>query len=66
VEVACDCTGHGFITGTATRDIIVSAAASLTNAFAELARNTKSQPRSEIHFNFASSGALQQIARRAG
>jgi len=55
-------------TGTATAaDIIVSAAASLTNAFAEIGKEyEKASPGQKIHFNFASSGALlQQISRGA-
>jgi molybdate transport system substrate-binding protein len=56
------------ITGTATAaDIIDSAAASLTNAFAEIGKEyEKASPDQKIHFNFASSGALlQQISRGA-
>jgi len=55
-------------TGTATgAEIIVSAAASLTNAFTEIGREyEKVNPGQKVNFNFASSGALlQQIARGA-
>ncbi|MGH8865320.1 MAG: molybdate ABC transporter substrate-binding protein [Burkholderiales bacterium] len=57
-----------FSTGTATAaDIIVSAAASLTNAFAEIGKEyEKASPGQKVNFNFSSSGALlQQIARGA-
>ncbi len=57
-----------FATGTATAaEIIVSAAASLTNAFAEIGKEyEKASPGQKIHFNFASSGALlRQISRGA-
>jgi molybdate transport system substrate-binding protein len=55
-------------TGTATAaDIIVSAAASLTNAFAEIGKEyEKASPGQKVNFNVASSGALlQQISRGA-
>jgi len=57
-----------FCTGTAlAADIIVSAAASLTNAFAEIGKEfDKSNPGQRAVFNFAGSGALlQQISRGA-
>jgi molybdate transport system substrate-binding protein len=55
-------------TGTAAAaDIIVSAAASLTNAFTDIGKDyEKANPGQKVNFNFASSGALlQQIARGA-
>lgn len=57
-----------FPTGTVTAtDIIVSAAASLTNAFAEIGKEyEKASPGHKVNLNFASSGALlQQISRGA-
>ncbi len=57
-----------FPTGTATAaDIIVSAAASLTNAFAEIGKEyEKGSPGQKVDFNFGNSGALlQQISRGA-
>ena len=57
-----------FSTGTATAaDIIVSAAASLTNAFADIGKDyEKANPGQKVNFNFGSSGALlQQISRGA-
>jgi len=57
-----------FSTATVTAaDIIVSAAASLTNAFAEIGKEyEKASPGQKVNFNFASSGALlQQISRGA-
>lgn len=55
-------------TGTATAaDIVVSAAASLTNAFTDIGKDyEKANPGQKVNFNFGSSGALlQQIARGA-
>jgi len=55
-------------TGTATAaDIIISAAASLTNAFTDIGKDYENaNPGRKVNFNFASSGALlQQIARGA-
>lgn len=55
-------------TGTATAaDIIVSAAASLTNAFTDIGKDyEKANPGQKVNFNFGSSGALlQQISRGA-
>jgi molybdate transport system substrate-binding protein len=55
-------------TGTArAADIIVSAAASLTNAFTDIGKDyEKANPGQKVNFNFASSGALlQQISRGA-
>ena len=51
----------------AAADVIVSAAASLTNAFTEIAKAyEKSNPGTRVLFNFGSSGALlQQISRGA-
>ncbi len=48
-------------------DLIVSAAASLTNAFTELGRSfDAAHPDAKVQFNFAASGALlQQIAKGA-
>jgi len=48
-------------------DLTVSAAASLTNAFAEIGKAFEAQnPGSKVQFNFAASGALlQQIAKGA-
>ncbi len=48
-------------------DIIVSAAASLTNAFTDIGKDyEKANPGQKVNFNFASSGALlQQISRGA-
>ena len=48
-------------------DIIVSAAASLTNAFTDIGKDyEKANPGRKVHFNFGSSGALlQQISRGA-
>lgn len=57
-----------FAAGTApAADIVVSAAASLTNAFAEIGKEfDKSNPGHKAVFNFAGSGALlQQISRGA-
>ena len=57
-----------FSTGTATAaEIIVSAAASLTNAFSDIGKDyEKANPGQKVNFNFGSSGALlQQIARGA-
>src|SRR5882672_11857753 len=57
-----------FLTGTATAaDIIVSAAASLTNAFTDIGKEfEKANAGHKVLFNFAGSGALlQQIARGA-
>jgi hypothetical protein len=57
-----------FFTGTATAaDIIVSAAASLTNAFADIGKDyEKANPGQKVNFNFGSSSALlQQISRGA-
>ena len=57
-----------FLTGTATAaDIIVSAAASLTNAFTDIGKEyEKASAGQKVNFNFAGSGALlQQIARGA-
>jgi molybdate transport system substrate-binding protein len=53
--------------GTGAGELIVSAAASLTNAFAEIGREfEQSNPPHKVIFNFASSGALlQQISRGA-
>lgn len=58
----------GFMAGTATAaDIIVSAAASLTNAFTDIGKEfEKANPGHKAVFNFAGSGALlQQISRGA-
>jgi len=55
-------------TGTATAaEIVVSAAASLTNAFTDIGKDyEKANPGQKVNFNFGSSGALlQQIARGA-
>jgi len=60
--------GTVFSTGTATAaGIIVSAAASLTNAFSDIGKDyEKANPGQKVSFNFGSSGALlQQIARGA-
>ena len=57
-----------FSAGTATAaDIIVSAAASLTNAFTDIGKDyEKANPNQKVSFNFGSSGALlQQISRGA-
>lgn len=57
-----------FSTGTAAAaDIIVSAAASLTNAFSDIGKDyEKANPGQKVNFNFGSSGALlQQISRGA-
>lgn len=58
----------GFMAGTATAaDIIVSAAASLTNAFTDIGKEfEKANSSHKVLFNFAGSGALlQQISRGA-
>ncbi len=58
----------GCMAGAATAaDIIVSAAASLTNAFTDIGKEfEKANPGQKVLFNFASSGALlQQIVRGA-
>ncbi|MGQ0579665.1 MAG: molybdate ABC transporter substrate-binding protein [Betaproteobacteria bacterium] len=57
-----------FSSGTATAaDIIISAAASLTNAFSDIGKDyEKVNAGQKVHFNFGSSGALlQQISRGA-
>lgn len=59
--------GLAFSTFAGATDLIVSAAASLTNAFAEIGKEyEKAHPGDRVRFNFGASGSLlQQIARGA-
>ncbi len=59
--------GVCFVGTTAAADLIVSATASLTNAFADIGKEyEKARPGSKVLFNFAASGQLlQQISRGA-